>query len=201
MSPTPPPTAIEQFALILLDIVRAAVARTNGGIAYPWSLPPAMVAVIGNFLRPINQCLRRIADRVRDGKYAPRRSGPRRAPSVRKPRPPGPVPKKFGWLVALVPEARGHGGQIAHLLQNPEMVALLQAAPTTLIRPLRSLCWALQVTPPAILARPPRPRRATRPRPTPPPKVEKPPHPLLPRSHPAAPAPKSRASRPPLRKA
>jgi hypothetical protein len=38
-------------------------------------------------------------------------------------------------------------------------VKLIEAAPLTLGRPLRSLCWMLKLTPPEILAPPKRPRK------------------------------------------
>jgi hypothetical protein len=108
----------------------------------------------------------RIAALVRDGRYKPRRrTGRPRPPARRRARPPDPLPLRFGWLAALLPAtAAGLRGDLSVLLERPDMVALIQAAPVTLIRPLRSLCWALHFKPPPILARP---RKAARPTPVP----------------------------------
>ena len=86
--------------------------------------------------------------------------------------PSNPLPQKFGWLLKLVPEAVGYRSQLENLLRDPEMAALLAAAPTAMRRPLRSLCRMLGLPPPEILALPPRPKP-----PPPPPRAkrEKPP--------------------------
>jgi hypothetical protein len=69
----------------------------------------------------------------------------------------------------LIPrhDANHHRNMIERMLGDPEIKALLEAAPAAMGRPIRSLCWMLGIDPPAILARPPRPRR-------PRPKKEKP---------------------------
>ncbi len=90
----------------------------------------------------------------------------------------------FGWVLPLIPpywNANGYGAALEGLLADPEMVALIEAAPVTLGRPLRSLCWMFRVKPPPILA----PPRRTSPRPAPP----SPEHPKA--------AAKPRSSRPP----
>lgn len=56
-------------------------------------------------------------------------------------------PTQFGWLVrAALHEAAGLGGQLRLVLQQPEMVALLAAAPQAQ-RVLRPLCRALAIEP------------------------------------------------------
>jgi hypothetical protein len=114
--------------------------------------------VLGRLNR-IKDCLARTVARVEAGRYAPRRrSGRPRAPAVRRPRQPGPLPQKFGWLAALLPAtAPGLRGDLSAWLDQPDMMELIGAAPSTLIPPLRSLCWALHLKPPPILARPRRP--------------------------------------------
>ena len=57
-----------------------------------------------------------------------------------------------------MPQAVGYRSQLEHLLRDPEMAALLAAAPTAMRRPLRSLCRILGLPPPPILALPPRPK-------------------------------------------
>ena len=63
------------------------------------------------------------------------------------------LPSGHGWLVReLGWEAAGHGSQLAHLLAQPEMQALLAAAPGV-GRVLRPLCRVLGLDP-APVARP-----------------------------------------------
>ena len=56
------------------------------------------------------------------------------------------LPGGFGWLVRLAPETTCHGSQLQHLLSDPEMTALLAAAPQ-IRRLLRPLCRMLAVEP------------------------------------------------------
>ncbi len=64
-----------------------------------------------------------------------------------------------------------YGSQLQFLFAEPEMAALLAAAPAAMRRPLRSLCRMLGVEPPPILALPPRarPKQAQPPQAGPPP--------------------------------
>jgi len=75
-----------------------------------------------------------------------------------------------------VADAVGYRSQLENLLRDPEMAALLAAAPASLGRPLRSLCWMLRVDPPEILALPkkPRPPRKKPPAPEPAPEAPEP---------------------------
>jgi hypothetical protein len=132
-------------------------------------LAPPIITLILARIREINQRFARLVARISAGTYAPRRiSGPRRS-TPRRPRPPNPLPQTFGWLHQMIPEVVGYRSQLEYLLRDPEMVALMQAAPGALRRPIRSLCRALRVEPPEILAlpkkpRPPRPPRQPRPK-------------------------------------
>src|SRR5579859_4017940 len=107
-------------------------------------------------IRGIAQRFARLATRIGAGKYMPRRpaAAPRRRTAPRPCRP-NPLPQGFAWLIKLVPEAAVYGSQLQFLFADPEMAALLEAAPASLRRPLRSLCRMLGVTPPPILAPPP----------------------------------------------
>jgi hypothetical protein len=136
-----------------------------------FSRPLALLII--DRLRTINQAFARLAARIAAGKYVPRRppDTPRRH-EPRKPRGPNPLPQTFAWLIKLLPETAPFGGQLQALFAEPEMAALLAAAPAPLRRPLRSLCRMLGVDPPKILALPPPP-----PRPKPPPK------PKIPKNH------------------
>jgi hypothetical protein len=67
------------------------------------------------------------------------------------------LPVRFGWLLPLVPaDAACFGGQIAAVLAEPEMVALLEASPQAR-RVLRPLCrmLAVEMRPEAPRARKP----------------------------------------------
>jgi hypothetical protein len=156
----------------------------------------------------VRDCVARTAARVEAGRYAPRRrSGPPRPPAIRRPRQPGPLPREFGWLATLMPAtAQSHRGDLDGLLRHPEMVALIAAAPVTLIPPLRSLCWALRLAPPPLLARPRRPAPPPEPAPaaaaaTPQPPTVWPPKPEVPPPAGIAPPPMFPAAPDPPKKA
>jgi len=160
--PTTPPTAAERFASILWCLAQAVVTRSAFGLSQP------LINLIITRIRDAKQAFARLAARIDAGTYAPRRraSTPPRPPAVQKPRPPpNPLARKFGWLVPLVPAAVVFGGQLETLLRDPGMAELLAAAPVSLRRPIRSLCWMLRVEPPKILARPARPAQPRKPRP------------------------------------
>ncbi len=100
------------------------------------------------------------------------------APLPPGPLPPGslplcPLPRKRGWLIPLlIPrhDANWHRNAVERMLADPEITALLAAAPAAMGRPIRSLCWMLRLDPPKIVAPPRRPRPERPPRP----KKEKP---------------------------
>ena len=60
----------------------------------------------------------------------------------------GKLPTTRGWLITLVPEAAHYRNHLQSPLQDPEIIALMAAAPTAMVRPLRSLWWMLRITPP-----------------------------------------------------
>jgi len=125
---------------------------------------PLMVLILDR-LRGIKHTVARLAARIRAGRYTPRRLG-QRPPVQRKPRGPNKLPQGAAWLIRLVPEAAASASQLRLLLADPDMAALLAAAPSALARPLRSLCRMLDVAPPSILPAPPaRPRPKAPPRP------------------------------------
>jgi len=107
-----------------------------------------------------------IIDRIRAGTYRTRRRSSSPRPGNRRPRPPEPIPQTFGWAADLLPKDAGpFRNALLRLLQEPEMIALLQAAPGPLGRPLRSFCWMFRLRPPPVLARPRRPRQPKEPEP------------------------------------
>ncbi len=188
----PPPTAsvVERLGALLVGLVMGIGGRVSWG-----GISSAANVLIGTRLMDIKRRIDRIVAKIRAGTYKPRqRTGKPRArasPSPRPPRPPSPLPPKFGWLMPLIPvkpeevwHANGISQGVEAMLNTPEMVALVEAAPVTLGRPLRSLCWALRLKPPPHLAPPKR---------TAPPRPAKPKAPAKPRRLPPLP------SRPPTR--
>jgi hypothetical protein len=69
------------------------------------------------------------------------------------------LPRRPGWLRAVSLDTVAAGSQLQHLLNDPEMLALLDAAPG-LVRLLRPLCRMLAVRLPAHLDPPVDPVRA-----------------------------------------
>ena len=185
--PVPPPRSLaERFASVVRGLTHAAVTEgLLGRLANP------LVALITTRMGEIKQHFDRLAARVAAGTYRPPRPSatPRQKPAAPRPLRPseqqrnsqravirqwGTLPRTYGWLLTLVPEERyrlavaGCRSHLEFLFRDPEMLALMQAAPASLRRPLRSLCWMLRVAPPPILAprrRPPRPRPAAPARP------------------------------------
>jgi len=73
----------------------------------------------------------------------------------RAPRPPR-LPGNSGWLLGMSSATAIAGSQLAHLLTDPEVLALLRASPH-LVKMLRPLCRMLGVTLPAEFRPPPPP--------------------------------------------
>ena len=178
------PTPAQAFTAAIGQIIRALETwRIAGLLAVPLKI------LVTARIMTIRDHLRRLADHIAAGTYKPRRSptAPRRKPLDPKPRRPDPLPQKPGWLRTLVPHemyrlaVTDAGHQLERLLRDdPQMIALIQAAPPSLRRPLRSLCRMLAIPPPPVLALPPRPRRPrqagqARPEPKPPPHRTDPP--------------------------
>jgi hypothetical protein len=102
--------------------------------------------------------MERLIPRLAAGTYKPRpKTGPRKTPPKRTPKPPDTPRKKRNWLSALLLEP--HRGSLDRLLREPAMVALIQAAPGETVRPLRSLCFMLGLPAPDILKLPRKPRQ------------------------------------------
>ena len=155
----PPRSPAECFDTLVAWLSRAVVARMGGGL-----LSQLVIGHIIDRLRGIKQGFARLAARIAAGTYRPRRATPRGPLATPRPRPPDRLPRTFGWLIPLVPDATGYRSQLEFLLRDPGFAALLAAAPASLGRPIRSLCWMLRVTPPEILAPPKRPRKPPKPR-------------------------------------
>ena len=172
-----PPLVPETRFATLIAWLSGAVSAMSGGDRLSYLL----IARIIDRLRGIKQRFVRLAAKIRDGKYAPRRFAPHRPAETPRPREAEKLPRKFGWLLPLVPDAVCYRSQLEFLLRDPEFSALLAAAPASLGRPLRSLCWMLRLDPPDMIAPPARPRPLRKkPKPVapePPPEPPRPPHP------------------------
>ena len=171
---TAPRTPPERFAALLAWLTGAVVTRDHFGPAVP------LIVLIVDRIREIKQHFARIAALIRNGNYAPRRFAPRRPQAEPKPRQPSKLPSKFGWLLPLAPGAVGSRSQLQNLLRDPEVAALIAAAPTSLGRPHRSLCWMLGLRPPEIFPLPATPRK---------PRQKPPPAPKAPAPEPPPPFP------------
>ncbi len=96
-------------------------------------------------------------------RYPARRAAPPAAGPRRRPKPPV-LPSGHGWLVRLMPEVAVSGAHLQNLLADPDMPALLGAAPQ-LRRAMRPLCRMLGVRlPPPVQPPPDVPLRRSRPK-------------------------------------
>ena len=167
--PSPPPTPAENFAALLTGLSRAVAAMSGGD-----RLSYFLIGLIIERIRPIKQAFARLVAGLAAGTFAPRRYAPRQQPAQRRPRAQNPIRQKFGWLKPLLPDTNGFRAQLENLLRDPEMAALIATAPTSLGRPVRSLCWMLGLCPPPLL-KPPARRAAKPTAPAPKPPAPKPP--------------------------
>jgi hypothetical protein len=149
-----PPALAQTFALIIGGLCRAAAAR----MAADQSVRPLLL-LIHPWLGRLARKFAILAARVQAGALPP----PRRRSARPRCRPPGPprLPRQFALLIRLAPgSAACFGSQLQHFLADPEMTALLEAAPRA-GRLFRPLCRMLAVPLPPSLRLPPRPARAT----------------------------------------
>ena len=165
MIAAPPLTPTESFACILKGL-REIVADLGGRrlIAGP------LVLLIWTRLGRIAEKFAVLAERIQAGKLPGSPSVRARAASVAatscplRPKPEHKMPTGFAWLIRLGGyHAAGRGSQLQHLLSDPEMVALISAAPQQMGRLLRPLCWMLGIKPAPGLF----PNRTRKPKPPP----------------------------------
>ncbi len=156
----------ERLARIIDGLCQAVAARGPGGF-----LATPLLVLLWSRLKQASVRILRLAARA-GTPPAPRAA--LRQPAARQPvqHPPRRLPHRAGWLLQPVPDARAIAAQLQHLLAQPDMAALLAAAPG-IERLLRPLCRMLGVTRPTLPPRPvppsrPAPRQAP-PSPPPPP--------------------------------
>ena len=138
-----------QFWHITTGVCRAVTACLGGG-GRPATLSADVVMACYHRINRAQTQLLALMERMRTGRQ--RRHCSRTAPvsaaggPLRAPKSPAIVlPRRFGWLVHLVGyQAAGHGSQLAHLLSDPEMVALVRDVPQAR-RILKPLCRMLGV--------------------------------------------------------
>src|SRR3984957_2897237 len=107
-------------------------------------------------LKAFGSAVARLATRIEAGTFSPRRSPPPRQPATeKKSRQRTPLPQGFAWLIKMVPETTASASQLQILLADPDMAALIAAAPAQMRRPLRSLCLVRSVALPPLLGPPP----------------------------------------------
>ena len=150
------PAAI--VALILTNVCNSAAAA----LVRRSDLTPMLRLLWSRLQRTIRR-FARLAELVAQNRLPPPRpprkrpetpeqtSKPERAKKLR-------LPQGFAWLLPLVPMVGNYGSQLEHLLQDPEMLALIEAAPQAK-RLLRPILHMLGRRPPPLLALPARPRK------------------------------------------
>jgi pyruvate/2-oxoglutarate dehydrogenase complex dihydrolipoamide acyltransferase (E2) component len=195
----PPPAVFESLRAMLVRLVMDLGGRISWG-----RITRPEFNLVNRRLQDILHRLDSLVARLRAGTYKPRRPGRPRARASPRPRsqpPPGTPAQTFGWLLPLIPATRGEywhanglRGCLELQLTHPEMVALIEAAPAAMGRPLRSLCWMFGLRPPPSLA-PPRPAAAEAAPPPPAPEAAAPPAPAA--APPAPPPPPHAAAAPP----
>ena len=169
------------FAGILRALCAALAVRGTGRTPIPM---PMLLAIVGRILRASHRFANLLARFRAGGPMAraararpsarpsaspsgPPPAGPRAAPALR-------LPRRWGWLLPLLPvDAAVAGSQLGHLLAQPELAGLIAGSPG-LARLLRPLARMLAMDLPAPLQPP---RRAAKPRPEPVRRTPPPQHP------------------------
>ncbi len=156
-APPAPPDLSRRLTLIIEALRRIIAARAGRDRA---AVP--IVLLVWPYLHRLAARFEALARRVRAGGGAvatPRTRPARLAP----PRSPPRLPRGLAWLIRLAPDAAQLGGQVRHLLADPELACLLATAPQA-GRILRPLCRMLGILPgpdlPAALFRPRGPPRS-----------------------------------------
>jgi hypothetical protein len=138
----PPVPPAERLARLIDGLCAAIAARGIGGL-----LTAPLIFLLWGRLRRAALRARQLAEKIAAGQPL---SGRRRNPAPpRSGRPPPPrLPRGYAWLIRLVPATASGASQLRALLTDPEMAALVQAAPMR--RLVRPLCQMLGVAPPPV---------------------------------------------------
>ena len=137
------PSVADRLALTLDGLCRKVAARVAGGMMATW-----MILLVWQRVRRVERQILRLLERFRSGRLVVRVAGVTRSGGVRVRRSGAGLPRRFGWLLPLVPqEAAGFASQLGVLLDEPEMVGLL-AASAQARRVLAPLCRMLGVSMP-----------------------------------------------------
>jgi hypothetical protein len=166
-----PQTMPERFAWIMDALFCAMRERYM-------RLPDWFIQKAQRRIRRFGNQITRIVAQLQAGTYrAPRPRSPRKtaapppaaAPDAPVPAetppatPPERLPRRRGWLAQAMARTYG-GGQLEHLLNDPDLIAAIQAAPA-LARPLRGLCHMLGIPVPDLIRPTERPRKPRSPKP------------------------------------
>jgi hypothetical protein len=167
MVPALPATPADRFALIIDGLCRVVAAQHARGLAGPmiiliWTrlrrAGTRFASLLARFeagtlpaaARPRRRTACRSAARPaapgEDGRGAEidRRSPPQGGSPARSSDASPRLPRGFGWLLRLTPETACGASQLQYFLSDPEVAALLAAAPR-IARALRPLCRMLGV--------------------------------------------------------
>lgn len=123
MSPPAPLGLSAWLALIIDGLCAAVAARAPRNPAAP------LLMLAYRRLRRVLLRFTRLLEQAAAGTRPLRQVRPARPARAARARPELRLPSGFAWLVQLVPEAAAFGSQLRHLLLQPEMVALIAAAP------------------------------------------------------------------------
>ena len=134
------PSVADRIALTLAGLCRAVAARVAHG-----AMAEAMILLVWQRIQRIDRRLQGLLRRFQEGRLVLRPAGRPGARGASRARRMALLPRRFGWLLPLVPgEAACFAGQIREMLAEPEMVALLAAAPQA-GRVLGPLCRMLGI--------------------------------------------------------
>ncbi len=181
-----PPTPADRLSALIVRLVSAMFARREG--AHFGFIPGPIIILLSNRLRRVNQRFRRLADRLQAGwVYQPKQTAPRTQAERKADKPPPrpaepadqPVPSlaKYFIYVRRLPERDMETirREFRQLLQfDPDMQAVIAAAPGLAWEILRPLYRMIGIPRPDILAPPPRPKAEKPPKAPKPPKKRKP---------------------------
>jgi len=172
MSDTPTPSPAQRIATVfgwIIASVRRGLATNAAGLEGP--VQTALYNLIGQRLRTARDRLVRLAERVAAGwVYQPKPHAPRKQtaqPEARPKREANPLTTGSHWAIRAAPgpDSGSANNSLYLLLEEPQIAAVLAAAPGPAWRILRPICRMLGVDKPRALAQLDPPKRQPRPRP------------------------------------